>query len=134
MLLQPRFLLLTDADIEHGPESVATLAAIAERQKYDLVSFMVQLHCRSLAERLLIPAFMFFFFLLYPPDWIRSARHRTAGAAGGCMLIRPEALQRAGGIAAIRQRDHRRLRAGASREAKWWACVARNHGCDTKPA
>ena len=103
LLLQPRFLLLTDADIEHGPESVATLAAIAERQKYDLVSFMVQLHCRSLAERLLIPAFMFFFFLLYPPDWIRSARHRTAGAAGGCMLIRPEALQRAGGIAAIRQ-------------------------------
>ncbi len=100
--LHPKFLLLTDADIRHSPESVASLIAIAEAGNYDLTSFMVKLHCRSLAERLLIPPFVFFFFLLYPPDWIRDSRRKVAGAAGGCMLIRPEALARAGGITAIR--------------------------------
>ena len=100
--LHPRFLFLTDADIQHSPDNVATLIAIAEAGKYDLASFMVKLHCRSFAERLLIPPFVFFFFLLYPPDWIRDPRRRVAGAAGGCMLIRPDALNRAGGIAAIR--------------------------------
>ena len=63
---------------------------------------MVKLHCRSFAERLLIPAFVFFFFMLYPPGWIRDPRRKTAGAAGGCILIRPEALERIGGIASIR--------------------------------
>ena len=100
--LQPKFLLLTDADIQHSPENVATLVAIAEKGDYDLASFMVKLHCRSVAEKMLIPAFVFFFFLLYPPRWIRDPQRKTAGAAGGCMLIRPEALARAGGIAAIR--------------------------------
>ncbi|HZD31669.1 MAG TPA: glycosyltransferase [Candidatus Angelobacter sp.] len=100
--LQPRFLLLTDADIRHDPNNIATLVAIAEAGDCDLASFMVKLHCRSFAERLLIPAFVFFFFMLYPPEWIRDERRRTAGAAGGCMLIRPQALQKAGGMAAIR--------------------------------
>jgi hopene-associated glycosyltransferase HpnB len=100
--LQPKFLLLTDADIQHSPGNVATLVAIAERGGYDLASFMVKLHCCSVAEKVLIPAFVFFFFLLYPPEWIRDPRRKTAGAAGGCMLIRPAALARAGGIAAIR--------------------------------
>jgi hopene-associated glycosyltransferase HpnB len=63
---------------------------------------MVKLHCRSLAEKLLIPAFVFFFFMLYPPQWIRDPRRKTAGAAGGCILIRSAALERIGGIAAIR--------------------------------
>jgi hopene-associated glycosyltransferase HpnB len=99
--LRPEFLLLTDADIVHSPENVATLVAVARAGNYDLASFMVKLHCRSLAERLLIPSFVFFFFLLYPPDWIRDPKRKTAGAAGGCMLIRPEALERAGGIASI---------------------------------
>jgi hopene-associated glycosyltransferase HpnB len=102
LLLRPKFLLLTDADIQHSPENVATLVAVAERGAYDLVSFMVKLHCQSLAEKLLIPAFVFFFFLLYPPKWIRDPRRDTAGAAGGCVLVRPAALERAGGIAAIR--------------------------------
>jgi hopene-associated glycosyltransferase HpnB len=101
--LCPEFLLLSDADIEHSPDNVATLVRIAETGDYDLASFMVKLHCRSLAEKLLIPAFAFFFFMLYPPKWIRNPRRKTAGAAGGCMLIRPTALERAGGIAAIRQ-------------------------------
>ncbi len=100
--LRPQFLLLTDADIQHAPENIATLVAIAEQGDYDLASFMVKLHCRSVAEKLLIPAFVFFFFMLYPPAWIRDPRRKTAGAAGGCILIRPEALARAGGTAAIR--------------------------------
>ena len=100
--IDPDFLLLTDADIQHGRSNVATLIAIAESGNYDLASFMVKLHCRSFAEKLLIPAFVFFFFMLYPPDWIRGMRRKVAGAAGGCMLIRPQALQNAGGMAAIR--------------------------------
>ena len=68
----------------------------------DLVSLMVMLECRSPAERALVPAFVFFFFLLYPPAWIRSSRHRTAGAAGGCILIRRATLDRIGGIESIR--------------------------------
>ena len=100
--LQPTFLLLTDADIEHSPQNVATLVAVAEHEGYDLTSFMVKLHCRSAAEKLLIPAFVFFFFLLYPPEWTCGPMRKSAGAAGGCMLIRPVALVRAGGITAIR--------------------------------
>ncbi len=103
LALNPQFLLLTDADVEHSPHNVATLAALAEAGGYDLASFMVKLHCRSFAEKLLIPAFVFFFFMLYPPEWIRDPRRKTAGAAGGCTLVRPAALQRIGGIAAIRQ-------------------------------
>ena len=102
LALSPDFLLLTDADIEHSPDNLATLLRIAQTGNYDLVSFMVKLHCRSVAEKLLIPAFVFFFLLLYPPRWIRNPRRKTAGAAGGCLMIRPAALQRAGGIAAIR--------------------------------
>jgi hopene-associated glycosyltransferase HpnB len=102
MKVHPRYLLLTDADIWHSPDNVATLAGIAEAGNYDLVSFMVKLQCKSVAERLLIPPFVFFFFLLYPPAWICDPRRSMAGAAGGCMLIRPEALRAAGGIAAIR--------------------------------
>lgn len=100
--LAPRFLLLADADISHSSNNVATLVAVAEAGGYDLTSFMVKLHCRRLAERLLVPPFVFFFFLLYPPKWISDPGRKVAGAAGGCMLIRPQALERAGGIAAIR--------------------------------
>jgi hopene-associated glycosyltransferase HpnB len=103
LALHPDFLLLTDADVEHSSHNVGDLVEVASTGDYDLASFMVKLHCRSLAERLLIPAFVFFFFLLYPPEWIRDPRRKTAGAAGGCILIRPSALERIGGIAAIRQ-------------------------------
>jgi hopene-associated glycosyltransferase HpnB len=100
--LHPHFLLFTDADVVHAPESVATLVGQAEREGYDLASFMVTLRCETPAEKLLIPAFVFFFFKLYPPTWIADPSRDTAGAAGGCLLIRPEALERAGGLAAIR--------------------------------
>lgn len=99
---QPDYFLFTDADIVHGPESVAGLIARAEAGKLDLVSLMVKLRCETLAETLLIPAFVFFFFMLYPPAWVAMANRRTAAAAGGCILIRPEALARVGGIESIR--------------------------------
>ncbi len=98
----PDFLLLTDADIVHAPESLATLVSLAKSGPFDLVSFMVKLHCSAVAEKFLIPAFVFFFFMLYPPRWISDQRRGTAGAAGGCILLRPEWLERAGGISAIR--------------------------------
>lgn len=100
--LRPDYLLFTDADIEHGPRGVASLVARAEAERLDLLSYMVRLSVASAAERLLIPAFVFFFFMLYPPTWVASPRHRLAAAAGGCMLIRPEMLLRIGGVAAIR--------------------------------
>jgi hopene-associated glycosyltransferase HpnB len=126
LALNPQFLLLTDADVQHSPENVATLVAVAEHGGYDLASFMVKLRCRSLAEKLLIPAFVFLFFLLYPPEWIRDPRRRTAGAAGGCILIRPAAMERIGGIAAIRQEiidDCALARAVKSTGGKVWLGV-----------
>lgn len=99
---RPEFVLLTDADIVHAPDELAGLVARAEAERYDLVSLMVRLHCRTTVERLLIPAFVYFFFKLYPPRWIADPRRRTAGAAGGCMLIRRTALERVGGVDSIR--------------------------------
>jgi hopene-associated glycosyltransferase HpnB len=99
---QPDYFLFTDADIVHAPENAAKLVSIAASKNCDLVSFMVKLHCQSSAEKLLIPAFVFFFFKLYPPAWTANPRRATAGAAGGCLLVRPAALHAAGGIAAIR--------------------------------
>jgi hopene-associated glycosyltransferase HpnB len=101
--LAPDYLLFTDADIEHGPTSVPGLVAIAEARKLDLASYMVKLACGTTAEKALIPAFVFFFLKLYPPKWIASECHKTAGAAGGCILIRPKPLRAIGGIAAIRK-------------------------------
>jgi len=96
------YLLLTDADIVHPPEQVAALVARAQEGGYDMVSYMVRLHCRWLAEQALIPAFVYFFFMLYPPAWIGGWRRGTAAAAGGCILIRREMLERVGGLAVIR--------------------------------
>lgn len=96
------YFLLTDADITHSPDNVSALIGHAESGNFDLVSLMVQLHCESLAERTLIPAFLFFFFMLYPPVWVAQGERKTAAAAGGCILIRPSALARIGGISAIR--------------------------------
>jgi hopene-associated glycosyltransferase HpnB len=99
---RPDYLLLTDADIVHGPANLRELMSRAEREGYDLVSLMVRLNCRGLWEKLLIPAFVFFFFKLYPPRWVADPTRRTAAAAGGCMLIRAATLDRIGGIASIR--------------------------------
>ena len=100
--LDPDYFLFTDADTCHGSTSVASLVADAEDHHLDLVSRMVKLSTASFAERLLIPAFVFFFFKLYPPAWVAAPDRKLAAAAGGCMLIRPQALARAGGVQAIR--------------------------------
>ncbi len=98
----PELLLLTDADILHAPGSLRALVAEAEARGLDLVSRMARLRCGSRAERLLIPPFVLFFFLLYPMRWANRPGGRVAAAAGGCVLVRAEALRRAGGLAAIR--------------------------------
>jgi hopene-associated glycosyltransferase HpnB len=100
--LNADYLLFSDADTWHGPTSVASLVADADAHHRDLVSHMVKLSTVTIAERLLIPAFVFFFFKLYPPAWIADPNRKLAAAAGGCILIRPEALARAGGLQAIR--------------------------------
>ncbi|MEQ8701817.1 MAG: glycosyltransferase [Bauldia litoralis] len=99
---EAEFLLLTDADIRHDPGNLSRLVAKARHDRRDLVSLMVKLHCEGFAERLLIPAFVFFFQMLYPFPWVNDRRSRVAGAAGGCMLVRRSALRAMGGIGAIR--------------------------------
>jgi hopene-associated glycosyltransferase HpnB len=98
----PELLLLTDADIRHAPGSLRALVAEAEAGRLDLVSRMARLRCASRAERLLIPAFVLFFFLLYPMRWANRPGGRLAAAAGGCVLVRAGALRRAGGLRAVR--------------------------------
>jgi hopene-associated glycosyltransferase HpnB len=98
----PEFYWFTDADIVHAPDTLRRLMARAERERFDLTSLMVLLQCRTFAERMLIPAFLFFFLKLYPPKWIAQPGSRTAGAAGGCILIRGAALERIGGLKTIR--------------------------------
>jgi len=96
------FYFLTDADITHAPAHLSTLLARAEHRDLDMVSEMVALSCDSWAERALIPAFVFFFQLLYPFARVNDPLSATAAAAGGTILIRRRALTRIGGIAAIR--------------------------------
>ena len=98
---QPEFLWLTDADIEHAPDTLRALVSRAEDDGLQLVSLMARLHCATFAERMLVPAFVFFFQMLYPFTRVNRPKG-IGGAAGGCMLVRRTALERAGGIAAIR--------------------------------
>jgi hopene-associated glycosyltransferase HpnB len=96
------YLLLTDADIAHGSGSLDALVAAAESHGLDLVSQMARLRTETRWERLIVPAFVYFFAQLYPFRRSNRPGARTAAAAGGCTLVRREALQRAGGVAAIR--------------------------------
>ncbi len=98
----PEFLLLTDADIRYTPDAVAALVSSAVETRLVLSSLMVKLRCTSFAERTLIPAFVFFFQMLYPFAWVHQPQRRTAAAAGGCVLVRRSSLQDAGGIPSIR--------------------------------
>lgn len=97
-----RYLLLTDADIAHDPASLRHLVARAEAGGHVLVSEMVRLRCQSHAEKMLVPAFVFFFAMLYPFAMVNAPASRVAAAAGGCMLARADALAAAGGMATIR--------------------------------
>ena len=100
--LAPDYLLLTDADIGHPADAVTQLVTRAQAEGRDLVSLMVRLRCDSFWEKAMIPAFVFFFAKLYPFSWINNPRNKTAGAAGGCMLVKRTALEEAGGIESIR--------------------------------
>lgn len=99
----PKYLLLTDADIAHPPDNLRGLVLKAEAEQLGLVSLMVQLRCQSFWEKLLIPAFIFFFQKLYPFPWVNQPNRKTAAAAGGCILLNNQALARVGGIEVIRQ-------------------------------
>ena len=98
----PEFVLFTDADIAYAPHVLSRLVAIARAKNSVLTSLMVKLRCESAAERWLAPAFVFFFQMLYPFAWVNDPRRATAAAAGGCMLVRREALHAAGGLEAVR--------------------------------
>ncbi|WP_413803798.1 glycosyltransferase [Streptomyces iranensis] len=97
------YLLLTDADIAHEPDSLRELVRAAETNGLDLVSQMARLRVVTYWERLIVPAFVYFFAQLYPFRWINRPRGRTAAAAGGCVLLRREAAERAGVPESIRQ-------------------------------
>ncbi len=118
----PDYLLLTDADIGHDPEVLRRLVARAEAGRLALVSLMVRLHCQTLAERLLIPAFVFFFDMLFPFGWVNDPRRKLAAGAGGCMLVRRSALEAAGGVGAIRDAiiDDCALAARLKRQGPIW--------------
>jgi hopene-associated glycosyltransferase HpnB len=98
----PDYILLTDADIEHDPNNLRRLVEKATQEQLDLASVMVRLRCESLWERLLIPAFVFFFQKLYPFRWVNDPANPMAAAAGGCILIRREVLSQIGGLQSIR--------------------------------
>lgn len=95
-------LFFTDADIEHRPEHLTALVAKLTGEQLDLVSEMVQLNCESPAERALVPAFVFFFTMLYPFASVNDPGSRAAAAAGGSILLRAAALRAAGGLEIMR--------------------------------
>jgi hopene-associated glycosyltransferase HpnB len=97
----PEFLWLTDADIAHSPDNLSKLVARAQSSNKVLVSLMARLSCRTAAEHFLIPAFVFFFDMLFPFGAVNNPSRSVAAAAGGCMLARRGALKAAGGIDAI---------------------------------
>ena len=100
--LSPERILFTDADISYGAGTLARLVSQADRRGVVLASLMVKLRAESSAERWLVPAFVYFFKMLYPFAWVNDPEARTAAAAGGVVLCERAALERAGGLSAIR--------------------------------
>ncbi len=98
----PKYLMLTDADIIHAPDTASWLVAQAEAHQLVLTSLTARWRCENLPERVHIPAFIYYFEMLYPFAWVNRPDHPMAGAAGGCMLVRADALRAAGGIDVIR--------------------------------
>ena len=97
----PDYFWFTDADITHAPDTLRRLVCQAERDSLDLASLMVLLRAQTFPERLLIPAFLYFFLTVYPPNWVIDPKSRAAAAAGGCILLRRSALERIGGMVAV---------------------------------
>jgi len=98
----PDYFWLTDADITHAPDTLRRLVCQGERDSLDLASLMAYLRVKTFPERLLIPAFLYFFLTVYPPNWVMDPKSRAAAAAGGCILLRRSALERIGGVTAVR--------------------------------
>ncbi len=97
----PEFFFFTDADISHEPQALRAVVARGLEERRAMVSALVRLPCETFWERLLIPAFAYFFFLLYPPRAVARPDAYAAGAAGGCLLIGARALADIGGLASI---------------------------------
>ena len=98
----PEYVLFLDADIALAPQVLQGLVNSARESGAVLTSLMVTLRCRSRAERWLVPAFVFFFQMLYPFSWVNDPRRSAAAAAGGCMLVHRKALAESGGLEALR--------------------------------
>jgi hopene-associated glycosyltransferase HpnB len=133
----PDFLLLTDADIVHAPDSLRRLVTQATAKGLVLTSLMAKLRCESIAERTSIPAFVFFFQMLYPFAAVNRANSRIAAAAGGCMLVRAAVLREAGGIEIIRDSlidDCALARVLKRRGPIWLALTERVHSIRPYPA
>ena len=96
------FILMTDADIKHDRKNIRELVYKAESESLHLVSLMVRLRTKSFWEKLLLPAFVFFFQKLYPFSWVNDPKKRTAAAAGGCILIRRQTLLSANTLKTVR--------------------------------
>ena len=125
---KPDFLWFTDADVVHAPDTLKRLVFRAEKDSLDLASLMVLLQAKTFPERLLIPPFLYFFLMFYPPRWIADPDASTAGAAGGCILLRRNVLAPIGGIASIRAEvidDCALARAVKSRGGKIWMGLTR---------
>lgn len=124
----PDFYWLTDADIVHAPDTLRNLVSRAVATNCVLVSRMALLRCESLAERALVPAFVFFFQLLYPFRAVNNPRRRIAAAAGGCVLVSRSALAEAGGIGVIRRAliDDCALGAAMKGRGKIWLGLSRD--------
>lgn len=93
--------LLLDADILIAPGTIAGLRAKALAEGRQMVSLMAQLRMTHLVERMLIPAFIYFFKLLYPFALSNAGSRWVAAAAGGCVLIDRAMLDRIGGFGAL---------------------------------
>jgi hopene-associated glycosyltransferase HpnB len=128
------YLHLTDADVEHSPGNLRAMVYEAEAEGLGLVSLMVMLHCKTRWEKLLIPAFVYFFQMLYPFPRVNDPRSRVAGAAGGCMLVRTESLASAGGIESIRGEiiDDCALGAALKSVGRVWVGLSDTE-CSTRP-
>lgn len=102
MEFNPEFFLFTDADIHYPKDGLREIVKKAMNDQLDLVSLMVKLRVETMWERLLIPAFVYFFTMIYPFSWVNDPKRRIAAGAGGCMLVRRAAFNSAGGIVSIR--------------------------------
>ncbi|KAG0188668.1 hypothetical protein DFQ28_004523 [Apophysomyces sp. BC1034] len=130
----PEWLLLTDADIEHSPDNLRQLVTRAIVDRRVMVSLMAKLRCDAWFERALIPAFVLFFQMLYPFSWVNRRDHPLAAAAGGCMLVRVDALRAAGGIESIRDEiiDDCALGARMKTQGAIWLGLT-NRACSVRP-